>query len=56
VRPGHPAAAISQYAQEIEAGLIVMGAYGHSRLVEMLFGSTTRDVLEDAQCPVLLAA
>jgi nucleotide-binding universal stress UspA family protein len=56
VKPGHPALVISQHAQEIEAGLIVMGAHGHSRLVEMIFGSTTRDVLEKAQCPVLLAA
>jgi nucleotide-binding universal stress UspA family protein len=56
VKPGHPASVISQYALEIEAGLIVMGAHGHSRLVEMIFGSTTRDVLENARCPVLLAA
>jgi nucleotide-binding universal stress UspA family protein len=56
VKPGHPALVISEYAREMEAGLIVMGAYGHSRLTEMLFGSTTREVLENAQCPVLLAA
>jgi nucleotide-binding universal stress UspA family protein len=55
VKPGHPALAISQHAQEIDAGLIVMGAYGHSRLVEMVFGSTTSEVLEKARCPVLLA-
>jgi nucleotide-binding universal stress UspA family protein len=55
VKSGHPALAITQYAQEIDAGLIVMGAYGHSRVVEMVFGSTTSDVLENARCPILLA-
>jgi nucleotide-binding universal stress UspA family protein len=55
VRGGNPAAAIAKHAEEIGAGLIVMGAYGHSRLRELLFGSTTRDVLEAAKCPVLLA-
>ena len=56
VKPGHPASAICQHAQEIDAGLIVIGAYGHNRLAEMLFGSTTDGVLEKAQCPVLLAS
>jgi nucleotide-binding universal stress UspA family protein len=55
VKPGHPALVISEYAREIDAGLIVMGAYGHSQLTELIFRSTTRDVLENAQCPVLLA-
>jgi nucleotide-binding universal stress UspA family protein len=55
VKPGHPASAICQHAGAIEAGLIVMGAYGHNRLTEMLFGSTTDGVLESTRCPVLLA-
>jgi nucleotide-binding universal stress UspA family protein len=55
VKAGHPASVICQHAQEIAAGLIVMGAYGHNRLTEMLFGSTTDMVLENALCPVLLA-
>jgi len=56
VKPGEPAGTIAGHAEEISAGLIVMGAYGHSRLRELLFGSTTRDVLGMAKCPVLLAA
>ena len=40
----------------LRLGLIVMGAYGQSRVVEMLFGSTTGGVLESGRCPVLLAA
>ncbi len=42
-------------AQELEADLVVAGAYGHSRLRELVFGGVTRSVLEDARRPVLLA-
>lgn len=37
------------------AGLLVMGAYEHSRLGETLFGGVTRDVLRNAKTPVLIA-
>ncbi|MEQ8666590.1 MAG: universal stress protein [Rhodospirillales bacterium] len=37
------------------AGIVVMGAYGHSRLREMIFGGVTRDVLENFALPVILA-
>jgi len=37
------------------AGLLVMGGYGHSRLREWVFGGFTRRVLEGAPLPVLLA-
>jgi nucleotide-binding universal stress UspA family protein len=32
-----------------------MGAYGHSRLREAITGGATRDMLEEAETPVLLA-
>ena len=39
-----------------EAGLLVMGAYSHSRLREMLLGGATRHILKNASArPVLLA-
>lgn len=38
-----------------ECCAIVMGAYGHSRLAEMLVGGVTRQVLRDPKIPVLLA-
>ena len=38
-----------------DAGLLVMGAYGHSALGESLFGGVTRDLLEDGKIPLLLA-
>ena len=41
---------------EHEAGLLVMGAYSHSRLREMLLGGATRHILKNALArPVLLA-
>jgi len=38
-----------------ECGLMVMGAYGHSRLAEWLLGGVTRKMLADPQLPLLLA-
>jgi nucleotide-binding universal stress UspA family protein len=41
---------------EHEDGLLVMGAYSHSRLREMLLGGATRHILKNASArPVLLA-
>jgi nucleotide-binding universal stress UspA family protein len=37
------------------ADLLVMGAYGHSRLREFVLGGATRSVLRDAALPVLLS-
>jgi nucleotide-binding universal stress UspA family protein len=43
-------------AGEHDAGLLVMGAYSHSRLREMLLGGATRHILKNASArPVLLA-
>lgn len=40
---------------ELGADLLVMGAYGHSRLREFVLGGATREVLTNAEVPVLLA-
>ena len=43
-------------ATRLGAGMLVMGAYGHSRVRELLFGGVTRYFLEDARgVPLLLA-
>lgn len=34
--------------------LLVMGAYGHSRIQEMILGSTTVRVMRSTNCPILL--
>jgi nucleotide-binding universal stress UspA family protein len=35
--------------------LIVMGAYGHSRLRELVLGGATRTILESMTVPVLMS-
>jgi nucleotide-binding universal stress UspA family protein len=42
-------------AKARSADLLVMGAYGHSRATEFVFGSVTHHVLKNAPLPVLLA-
>ena len=37
------------------AELLVMGAYGHSRISEMILGGATKSVLEGMNCPVLFS-
>ena len=41
--------------REFEADLLVMGAYGHSRLREYVFGGTTETILNDSQIPLLIS-
>jgi nucleotide-binding universal stress UspA family protein len=48
-------AVLRQHALDIDAGLIVMGAYSHSRLQERIFGGTTTSMIETPGTPVLLA-
>lgn len=40
---------------DVGADMLVMGAYGHSRLREMVLGGATRTVLQHMQIPVLMA-
>lgn len=42
-------------AADLGADLIVMGAYGHTRLREMVLGGATRDLLQHMTVPVLLS-
>lgn len=42
-------------AREVGADLVVMGAYGHARMVQAVFGGTTRSMLEQTDMRVLLA-
>lgn len=50
-----PAYAVFGQASEFGADLLVMGAYGHSRLREYILGGTTREVLRSMKMPVLMA-
>jgi nucleotide-binding universal stress UspA family protein len=42
-------------AVDAEAGLLVMGGYGHSRLREFILGGTTRHIVTHAKLPVLMS-
>ena len=42
---GDDAAVISDLARDLKAGLLVAGAYGHTRLREWVLGGVTRDLL-----------
>lgn len=53
----HGAIAETLYAEAAAGGcdLLVMGAYGRSRLSELVLGGATRDVLSGAPLPVLMS-
>ncbi|EDZ45577.1 universal stress protein family protein [Rhodobacterales bacterium Y4I] len=46
---------LNRHAADTAAELIVMGAYGHSRFREAILGGATRNMLEQAAVPVLMA-
>jgi nucleotide-binding universal stress UspA family protein len=48
-------AALLRHARETNAGLVVIGAYGHSRLAELVFGGATRHVIANMDRPVLFS-
>ncbi len=48
-------AVLTQHGREIGCDMIVMGAYGHSRLRESIFGGVTASILDACPLPVFLA-
>lgn len=46
---------LNRRVTEIGADMMVMGAYGHSRFRQAILGGATRNMLEKAQVPVLMA-
>ena len=46
---------LAKFAHERNAGSIVMGAYGHSRIRETLFGGVTRDLIRNSDVPLIMA-
>jgi nucleotide-binding universal stress UspA family protein len=51
---GNAPETIASYIRERDHDLLFIGAYGHSRIIEMVLGSTTEYVLRNADCPVFL--
>ena len=55
LQPGPAGAADTLLAAAgAESGLVVMGAYGHSRMREWIFGGFTQRVLRGAEVPVVM--
>jgi nucleotide-binding universal stress UspA family protein len=46
---------IARHMEDIDADMLVMGAYGHSRFREAILGGATRNMLEHARVPVFMA-
>jgi nucleotide-binding universal stress UspA family protein len=46
---------LARHANDQNADMLVMGAYGHSRFREAILGGATRNMLEQAEVPVLMA-
>jgi nucleotide-binding universal stress UspA family protein len=46
---------LSSYLSSRQANLLVMGAYGHSRLREFILGGATRSMLSKPSLPILLS-
>lgn len=46
---------LNRHVADTGANMVVMGAYGHSRFREAILGGATRNMLEQASVPVLMA-
>ncbi|TVQ29103.1 MAG: universal stress protein [Geminicoccaceae bacterium] len=51
---GEPEKAIAQRVEELGIGLLVMGAYGHSRIRTLIIGSTTTQMIRACRIPLLM--
>ena len=50
-----PESVLTRHASDVSAGMLVMGAYSHSRLRQRIFGGVTRSMLESPPLALLLA-
>ena len=54
LRMGRPDVEILELAEELDAGLIIVGSRGHGGLRRALMGSVSDSVVRHAHCPVLV--
>ncbi len=52
--PGQPETALGELVEAEGFGMLVMGAYGHSRIRSMIIGSTTTEMVRSCRVPVVL--
>ncbi|SLN45309.1 Universal stress protein family protein [Roseovarius gaetbuli] len=51
---GQPDAALGKLVEEADFDMLVMGAYGHSRIRSLIIGSTTTAMIRSCKVPVVL--
>ncbi len=51
---GEPDEVIARHAEADHIDLLVMGAYGHSRIRNFIIGSTTNEMVRSVKIPVML--
>jgi nucleotide-binding universal stress UspA family protein len=54
IKQGEVQPTLSQYQRDYDIDLMVMGAYGHSRIRQFLVGSNTSKMVRLSDIPVLL--
>ncbi|MFN8682594.1 universal stress protein [Paracoccus sp. P2] len=54
ILPGQPETALGKLVDEAQFDMLVMGAYGHSRIRSLIIGSTTTAMIRSCKVPVLL--
>ena len=52
-RAGHLPDAIAEFAESVEADVVVVGTRGHSPVAGVLLGSVAQGLLHTVRCPVL---
>ncbi len=51
---GQPESSLGKFVEEAGFDLVVMGAYGHSRIRSLIIGSTTSEMIRTCKVPVVL--
>lgn len=54
IENGRPEAVLGKLVEEQQYDLVVMGAYGHSRIRSLIIGSTTTEMVRTCKVPILL--
>lgn len=54
ILPGQPEKALGKLVDEARFDMLVMGAYGHSRIRSLVIGSTTTEMIRSCKVPVIL--
>ena len=54
LREGTASKEIIKYADETNCNLIIIGSSGHSKITELLIGSTAQKVIDNSKIPILI--